>query len=175
MDSSSAERTHEQTSCLVGTRAGRDPRRNGAVRLRVARRNDCMDRARCLGQPGGASGARRQTRVAGGPPFGANRLTSRARCRDECAVGPDQRAARPDPVPPRGTDRRTTHIGVCAMTRFFTWAGGRKVGLGLIAAVLLTAMAFALDAAFTEYAGGILLALGFSQATVAYEDTRRQS
>lgn len=60
------------------------------------------------------------------------------------------------------------------MTRFFTWAGGRKVGLGLIAAVLLTAMAFALDATFTEYAGGILLALGFSQATVAYEDTRRQ-
>ena len=61
------------------------------------------------------------------------------------------------------------------MTRFFTWAGGRKVGLGLIAAALLTVMAFPLDADFVAYSGAILLALGFTQGAVAYEDSRRES
>lgn len=59
------------------------------------------------------------------------------------------------------------------MTKFFERAGGRKVGLGLIAAVMLTVMAFALDAGFMEYSGTLLLALGFTQGTVAYEDARR--
>lgn len=59
------------------------------------------------------------------------------------------------------------------MTRYFEWAGGRKVGLGLIAAALLTTMAFLLDADFIAYSGALLLALGFTQGTVAYEDSRR--
>lgn len=60
------------------------------------------------------------------------------------------------------------------MTRYFTWAGGRKVGLGLLAAVLLTAMAFLLkDVGFIEYSGALLLAFGITQGTVAYEDSRR--
>lgn len=60
------------------------------------------------------------------------------------------------------------------MTRYFTWAGGRKVGLGLLAAVLLTVMAFLLkDVGFIEYSGALLLAFGITQGTVAYEDSRR--
>ena len=41
---------------------------------------------------------------------------------------------------------------------------------GYLAFITLTAMAFALDASFGEYAIGVLAALGITSATVAYED-----
>lgn len=59
------------------------------------------------------------------------------------------------------------------MRRYYEWAGGRKVGIGYVAAVLLTIMALILDASYTEYAGGILIALGITSGTIAYEDSRR--
>lgn len=59
------------------------------------------------------------------------------------------------------------------MTRYFQWAGGRKTGLGLIAVLLFVAMAVPLDATFVQFMGGVLGALGLTQATVAYEDSRR--
>lgn len=59
------------------------------------------------------------------------------------------------------------------MRRYYEWAGGRKMGAGYIAALLLTAMAIVLGASYAEYAGGILLALGITSGTIAYEDSRR--
>jgi len=53
---------------------------------------------------------------------------------------------------------------------FWTKVGGRKMANGYLAYITLTAMAFALDATFGEYAIGILAALGITSATVAYED-----
>lgn len=60
------------------------------------------------------------------------------------------------------------------MKRYHEWAGGRKMGAGYIAAVLLTIMAKVLDASFAEYAGAILLALGITAGSVAYEDVKRR-
>lgn len=60
------------------------------------------------------------------------------------------------------------------MTKFFAWAGGRKVGLGLIGLVVLTIMAFPLRADFMDYALAVLLALGLTQGSVAYEDVKRR-
>jgi hypothetical protein len=57
--------------------------------------------------------------------------------------------------------------------RFYDWAGGRKIAIGYVAALLLTAMAFLLKATYAEYAGGLLLALGITSGTIAYEDSRR--
>ena len=59
------------------------------------------------------------------------------------------------------------------MRRYYEWAGGRKLGVGYLAAVLLTVMALVLDASYTEYAGGILIALGITSGAIAYEDSRR--
>lgn len=59
------------------------------------------------------------------------------------------------------------------MKRFYQAAGGRKVGVGLLAALVLTAMAFPLDADFASYATALLAALGLTQGSVAYEDVRR--
>lgn len=59
------------------------------------------------------------------------------------------------------------------MGRYYEWAGGRKMGAGYIAVILLTVMALCLGASYTEYAGGILLALGVTSSTIAYEDSRR--
>lgn len=56
--------------------------------------------------------------------------------------------------------------------RVFTTLGGRKSAAGFFAAVLLTIMAFPLSAEFTQYMTGILIALGLTQGTVAWEDTR---
>ena len=60
------------------------------------------------------------------------------------------------------------------MKRFYEWSGGRKIAIGYVAAVLLTAMAIFLKASYAEYAGAILLALGITSGAVAYEDSRRQ-
>lgn len=59
------------------------------------------------------------------------------------------------------------------MKRFYEWAGGRKVAVGYVAAALLTIMALVLRASYAEYAGAILLALGITSGTIAYEDSRR--
>lgn len=59
------------------------------------------------------------------------------------------------------------------MKGFYEWAGGRKVGLGILGALLLTIMAFPLDADFGVYGGMILGCLGITSGAVAYEDTRR--
>lgn len=56
--------------------------------------------------------------------------------------------------------------------RVFTALGGRKSAAGFLAALLLTGMAFPLQAEFTQYMTGILIALGLTQGTVAWEDTR---
>ena len=54
----------------------------------------------------------------------------------------------------------------------FAKVGGRKAAFGLLAAILLTAMAFPLDATFSEYMMGILGALGLTSAAVAWEDAK---
>lgn len=59
------------------------------------------------------------------------------------------------------------------MNKFFVWTGGRKVGLGIVGAVVLTVMAIVLRAPFEAYAAGILVCLGITQGTVAYEDVKR--
>lgn len=59
------------------------------------------------------------------------------------------------------------------MTRYFVWAGGRKTGLGLLGAAILIVMAFVLGATFEAFAGALLLCLGITQGTVAWEDSRR--
>lgn len=59
------------------------------------------------------------------------------------------------------------------MRRYYEWAGGRKLGVGYLAAVLLTIMALILGAGYVEYAGAILLALGITSGSIAYEDSRR--
>lgn len=59
------------------------------------------------------------------------------------------------------------------MRRYYEWAGGRKIAIGYLAALLLTIMAVVLDAGYAEYAGGILIALGITSGTIAYEDSRR--
>ena len=51
--------------------------------------------------------------------------------------------------------------------------GGRKAAFGLLAAALLTSMAFPLDASFGEYSLSLLGALGLTQGFVAYEDTQK--
>ena len=56
--------------------------------------------------------------------------------------------------------------------RVFKALGGRKSAAGFLAALLLTGMAFPLQAEFTQYMTGILIALGLTQGTVAWEDTR---
>lgn len=61
------------------------------------------------------------------------------------------------------------------MRRYYEWAGGRKLGVGYLAAVLLTIMALILGAGYVEYAGAILLALGITSGSIAYEDSRRGS
>lgn len=60
------------------------------------------------------------------------------------------------------------------MKRLYDAAGGRKVAIGYLAAVLLTVMAFPLQADFVAYSGAILIALGLTQGSVAYEDARRK-
>lgn len=59
------------------------------------------------------------------------------------------------------------------MLRYYKWAGGRKMGAGYIAVLLITAMAFVLDTSFVEYSAAVLTALGITVGTVAYEDARR--
>lgn len=59
------------------------------------------------------------------------------------------------------------------MLRYYDWAGGRKMGAGYIAVALFTALAKPLGASFAEYAGAVLLALGITVGSVAYEDSRR--
>lgn len=54
--------------------------------------------------------------------------------------------------------------------RVFAALGGRKSAAGFVAALLLTAMAFPLQAEFGQYMTGLLIALGLTQGTVAYED-----
>lgn len=56
---------------------------------------------------------------------------------------------------------------------FWSKVGGRKLFNGYLAYVTLTVMAFFLDASFTEYAIGILAALGITSGLVAYEDKQR--
>jgi len=56
--------------------------------------------------------------------------------------------------------------------RLYAKLGGRKAAFGVFAAVLLTIMAFPLSAGFGEYSLSLLGALGLTQASVAYEDTR---
>ena len=56
--------------------------------------------------------------------------------------------------------------------RVFAALGGRKSAAGFFAALLLTIMAFPLSAEFSQYMTGILIALGLTQGTVAYEDIR---
>lgn len=56
--------------------------------------------------------------------------------------------------------------------RFWKAVGGRKVFNAYLAYLTLTAMAFALDATFGEYAMGMLAALGITQGFVAYEDSK---
>lgn len=59
------------------------------------------------------------------------------------------------------------------MSRFYAWAGGRKNGNGLLACLLLTAMAFPLDATFEAYGMLIVGCLGVTVASVAWEDAKR--
>lgn len=59
--------------------------------------------------------------------------------------------------------------------RFWKGVGGRKVWNGYLAYLTLTAMAFFLDATFGEYAIGVLAALGITQGSVAYEDSRAKA
>ena len=59
------------------------------------------------------------------------------------------------------------------MTHFYDWAGGRKTAHGLLYAVLVTAMAFPLDASYGAYTAALALGLGLTVGSVAYEDARR--
>jgi len=57
----------------------------------------------------------------------------------------------------------------------FEWFGGRKVFAGFYASILLSLAAAFLDASFSTYAGSLLLALGITSGSVAYEDARKPS
>lgn len=59
------------------------------------------------------------------------------------------------------------------MNPIYKYLGGRKATAGLIAAILLTAMALALKADFTAYATSLLVALGLTQGTMTFEDVKR--
>ena len=52
--------------------------------------------------------------------------------------------------------------------------GGRKQFNGYLYATLTTGMAFTLDAAFTDYATWLALALLGTSAMVAWEDSRKE-
>lgn len=53
--------------------------------------------------------------------------------------------------------------------------GGRKQTNGYIAAVLLTGMAWPLQATYAQYTIALLTALGFHTAAVAWEDHKKRT
>lgn len=58
--------------------------------------------------------------------------------------------------------------------RVFKALGGRKSAAGFYASILLTAMAFPLNADFRGYATSLLFALGLTVGSVAWEDTTKR-
>lgn len=60
------------------------------------------------------------------------------------------------------------------MRRFYEWAGGRKVALGLLYAAMVTVMAFPLGAEFGVYAAALAAGLGITSGAVAWEDRGRK-
>lgn len=59
------------------------------------------------------------------------------------------------------------------MNKLFEIFGGRKVFAGFYASILLSVAAGFLEPSFSTYAGAILLALGITSGSVAYEDARK--
>jgi len=59
------------------------------------------------------------------------------------------------------------------MHRIYQFVGGRKVLAQYVATALLTGMAFALHADFSEYALAVAGVLGIAVGGIAYEDGQR--